>query len=157
VATYITYLVFTLGFIGLVTRSVWLELYGPGPVGHVEGSRPTVAACADDVESLNRELETRLTTPLAPRSAKSAEHYQTEWYEFTRTFEDRMRRVQARCIDQPPQGDTGSVREAMEACMDRLDTLRQHLSRCGLEGVHDRKSVADAIAELRVAAQHPGP
>ncbi len=156
VAIYIAYFVFTLGFIGLVTRSVWNDLYGQ-PARGAEPGRPTIAACADDLETLNRDLQTRLSAPLAPHTARASDDYAAEWDAFTWSFEDRLRRVQARCIDNPPQGaETGPVRDAMAKCVDQLDALRQQLARCGLDGESDRKQVAAAIAELRLAAGKAG-
>jgi hypothetical protein len=147
VATYIVYFAFTLTFIGLVIRSVWKDLYGRPPGAAVQSSQPAVLACADDLESLDRELESRLAQPLAPHAARNWERYESEWNGFTRKFEDRLRTVQNRCIDRPPIG--AAVRDAMESSVDRLDNLRQHLARCGLEGERERQSVQEALTELR--------
>lgn len=140
-AMYALFLAFILTFIGLVVRSVALDIYGRGSTGGLQTEHPTTTACVDELESLFRQLRARASLPMTPGETH-------DWAEFTRQFEDRLVRMKSRCVDAAPAGPD-TVRTAVADTAEKLDTLRVHLARCGEEGEHERKIVAEAIANLR--------
>jgi hypothetical protein len=129
------WLALTLLFLWQITISVWRDLYGTRTTQALEG-RPTVAACTNELESMNRDLEARVSVVQRPRDLTKAE---ADWDVFARNFEDRLQRVQSRCVDEELQGEDESVRSAMRTCVENLDSLRQHMARCGLEGEGKRR------------------
>ena len=159
---YGVFLAFTLAFITLVGRSVWLDLYGKPTVHGLQAERPTVAACAEELDALNRELDARLNMTMAPSAARDRDRavaerdwdrQEADWNGFTRGFEDRLQRVRARCVDQElPDGSARTAHDLMATAVDELDDLRQHLARCGLEGERERESVLSALSQLQSVA-----
>lgn len=148
------WLALTLLFLWQITISVWRDLYGTRTTQALDG-RPTVAACANELESMNRDLEARVS--VVPRPGSDVAKAEADWDSFARNFEDRLRRVQSRCVDEDLQGADDSTRAAIRACVENLDALRQHMARCGLEGEGQREAVASALQQLRTAARtaHP--
>jgi hypothetical protein len=153
VAIYILFSLFTFTFIGSVIRSVWMDLYGRPPTPVV--SQLSAEHCADEIDALHRDLDARMSMPLTPRTAKNREKFEQEWDRFTRAFEDRLHRVQTDCVDQGAGGMSAAVHDAMSTSVERLDTLRQHLARCGQDGERERESLAAAIDQLKDAARVP--
>lgn len=134
---------FTVLFIVLIGRSVWLDLYGRGPTKGLRAEAPSINACVDELEALFTKLNARAAMQPGVTSEK-------DWDTFTREFEDRLGLVQSRCVDESVGGDEG-VRTALRDAADKLDSWRQHMSRCGEDGESERKVLADAIARLRAA------
>jgi len=153
---YAIFLVFTLAFIGLVARSVWLDLYGKETSKGLQAEHPTVQACLDELDRLSAKLESRLSMPMTPRAPRDAERFRNDWDSFTREFEDRLHVIESRCIDGVP-ADNANVRAAMAASAERLDSLRTHLARCGEEGEQEREAARDALASLREAVSQRAP
>lgn len=149
VTLYVLAGVFTFLFIFLVARSVWIDLYGRAPIRPAATEHPTVSECARELLVLYRTLTRRseLATALTPEAERT-------WEEFSRRFEDQLEELRSRCSD--AQGDT-ETRAAILDVVDKLDTLRQHLSRCGEEGERERAVVAQAIERLRQARSSLGP
>jgi hypothetical protein len=149
VTTYAVFLIFTLTFIGLVIRSVALDLYARSPSTGTDGTQMTFTACREQLEALNRRLETRLNAPLAPRAEKDWNAFKSDWDVFTRSFEDSLRQLHARCVEQAPTGAAPGSGPAMAEAAERLDALRQHMARCGEEGEAERESVNASLKRLR--------
>lgn len=141
VTMYAIFAVFTFLFIGLVFRSVWTDLYDRKPARGDAMKHPSLTVCADELESLFRHLSVRtgMSTELTPEAER-------DWNTFSRNFEDRLTTLRSRCVDAPGNED---ARLAIRDAVDRLDSLRQHLSRCGEEGENERKLVVQSIDRLR--------
>jgi 1,2-phenylacetyl-CoA epoxidase catalytic subunit len=154
VVTYVTYLVFTFVFVGLITRSVWLDLYGDHSSIQV-AARLTPAGCRAEIERLHDGLEARLNTPLTPRTEHDRERSKQDWDSFARDFEDRIRRVQQQCITSDSSDPSATAASsAISETVEHLDSLRQHLARCGAEAESEREAVALALQKLR-DTDHP--
>jgi hypothetical protein len=136
----------TLLFLWQITISVWRDLYGT----RTTQSLDSVAACTAKIERMTGELEARVSVVHPSTDLTKAEG---DWDRFARDFEDGLRQVQSRCVDEDLPGANESVRTAMRTCVERLDELRQHMARCGLEGEDQRESVASALAQLQSAAK----
>jgi uncharacterized coiled-coil protein SlyX len=146
IAMYALFLVFTGTFIALVTRSVWVDLYGRGPVAGLAGSRPNATSCVDELEALFRKLDARSGLPLNTRAEK-------DWATFTREFEDRLEALQSRCVEGGQIDATPEVRTAIAESAQHLEAMRLHLSRCGEKGDEVRSVLTGSIAELRTAVK----
>ena len=58
----------------------------------VASKQPSAAVCIDEVESLSRRLQARLSLALDPRG-------EDDWNLFSRELEDRLAALEARCVD----------------------------------------------------------
>lgn len=146
VTLYTLYLVFTAIFVILVSRSVWMDLYGKNPDTRLRAENPEVESCVDELERLFKKLSTRSAFP-----ASTSEH--DDWERFSREFEDRLDEFQRKCVREPASAEEIPVRVAISQTAIQLENWRQHLSRCGEEGENERAALVRAIAELREAAQ----
>lgn len=146
IAVYAVYLVFTLTFVGLVARSIWLDLYGKGPVKGLRVEHPSPEACVEELERLFGKLASRSAFPTTPNELR-------DWDEFSREFEDRLDEFESKCIDDPTTRANVAVHDAIKQTAGQLERWRQHLSRCGEEGEDERSELVRSIAALRVAAR----
>jgi hypothetical protein len=154
VAAYVTYFAFTLTFIGAVAVSVGTDLYGHPHVGG-EASRDTSAAgCTNELEGLKGDLDQRFAIPMGPHAPRNWDGYEADWDRFTRGFEDRLRQVENRCVTPAAGRAPSEPVAAMTLAVDRMELLRQHLARCGMEGEREREQLAEALSELQTAV-HP--
>ena len=146
IAVYALYLAFAVTFIALVARSVWLDLYGDGPVRGLRTEHPSVEACVDELERLFGKLASRSAFPTTPTELR-------DWDEFSRDFEDRLDLLQSKCVTDEASPAEAPVRAAIKETADHLESWRQHLSRCGEEGEEERAVLVNSIADLRRAAK----
>lgn len=142
VALYAIFLAFTLTFIGLVIRSVWMDLFLRDPVTGLVGASPSPTACIAELETLYRKLDSRLNLPITPAAER-------DWDTFSREFEDRLNQIEARCVNQSYETQRTDVTVAIHDAAEKLDALRLHLSRCGEEGERERLVVVQALEALR--------
>lgn len=143
VTVYALYFVFTLGFIGLVIRSVAREVYAIPEVPVTATNRPTAAACVKELDGLFGELTVRANVALTPGRRPT-------WDDFQRHFEHRLEELSTRCTDSSIAA-SDDVRSAIKTAASQLDRLRLHMARCGEEGETEREEMARALAALRVA------
>lgn len=145
VSVYAVYLAFTLTFVALVGRSIWLDLYGKGPVKGLRVEHPTPEACVEELERLFGKLASRSAFPTTANELR-------DWDEFSREFEDRLDEFESKCVDDPASKADVAVHDAIQETAAQLERWRQHLSRCGEEGEEERRELVRSIASLREAA-----
>lgn len=146
VLMYSLYLVFVGVFVALVVRSVWLDLYGKGPVPGLRVEHAELEHCLDELERLYGKLAGRLAFPTSVTERR-------DWDTFTREFEDRLDEFQQKCVNDAATPDEVPVRMAISHTASQLENWRQHLSRCGEEGESERVALAKSIADLREVAR----
>ena len=146
VIVYALYLAFALTFISLVARSVWLDLYGSGPVRGLRTEHPSIEACVDELERLFGKLAARSAFPTTPTELR-------DWDEFSREFEDRLGILQSKCVTEPDTPEEAPLRAAIKESAEHLESWRQHLSRCGEEGEEERTVLVKSLADIRRAAK----
>lgn len=139
---YSLYLAFVGVFVALLIRSVWLDLYGKGPVPGLRVEHPELEHCLDELERLYGKLAGRLAFPTSVTERR-------DWDTFTREFEDRLDEFQRKCVNDPVSPEEIPVRLAISHTASQLENWRQHLSRCGEEGESERVALVRSIAELR--------
>lgn len=142
VAMYTIFVAFVLLFVGLLIRSIWIDLYARDPVRGV--AEPSITACADEIESLFAQITSRSV----PEELMSPRH--DRWDEFARRFEDRIQLLQDRCGDIDARTDADEeAREVILETTSRLESLRMHLARCGRDGEEQLVAVAESLQTLR--------
>ena len=125
----------------LLLRSVIGDLYGKRAPS---GPQQTETACLEDLERLYGQLSARAAQP-APGGLGS-DALAREWDQWSRSWDDEVSKVDARCGLAAPKGPAGqSLAQALEG----IEELRRRLTQSGEDAAGNARRVRDALTTAR--------